>query len=287
MRILLINNFLNLKGGSDRVFIETSNLLSGKKHDVAVFYAGKLHETNPLDSTIIHFNTPDILSSNSNEFKKVKSFLRNQRALDDLSIAIKDFKPQIVHLHIFQSRLSSAIISKIKEFNIPMVMSVHEYKMTCPVYTHLDQNTEICEKCKPSNYFPCVYNRCVDGSLSKSFLMAAESINRDLFHSYIDKIDRFIMVSKFILEKHAQVYPNQRNKFTHLYNFVDQNRFKGEYYFGNYMLYFGRLSKEKGVENLLLAANKNPQILFKIAGIGDQLENLKFLQQKFNIHNIG
>jgi glycosyltransferase involved in cell wall biosynthesis len=286
MRILQINNFLKLKGGSDRVFIDTSNLLCSKGHDVAVFYSGDSLNVEPLNIIIKHYRTEDILSSESNAFRKSMHFLKNTQALNDLTNALEEFKPDIVHLHIFQSRLSSAIISLINNLKIPMIMSVHEYKMTCPVYTHLDSNGVICEKCKPKSYLPCVINKCVNNSLSKSLLIATESLNRDLFHNYLEKINHFIMVSEFILRKHALVYPEQQHKFTKLYNFIDGGRFKGEYFFGDYILYFGRLSKEKGVDNLLMAAKICSSIKFKIAGTGDNLENLKSLILELGLKNV-
>jgi glycosyltransferase involved in cell wall biosynthesis len=268
------------------MFIDTSNLLCSKGQDVAVFYSGDSSDLDPLDHKIKHYRTADILSSESNIIRKSRVFLKNTLAIKDLCDTLEEFKPDIVHLHIFQSRLSSAIISVISDRKIPMIMTVHEYKMTCPVYTHLDTNDLICEKCKPKRYLPCVLNKCVNSSLSKSILMATESLNRDLFHNYLDKINHFIMVSEFIFKKHTLVYPEYQYKFTKLHNFIDDRRFKGGYFFGDYILYFGRLGKEKGVDNLLLAARNCPNITFKIAGTGEALESLKSLALELSLKNV-
>ena len=95
---------------------------------------------------------------------------------------------------MFQSRLSSFIIKTLDKLGIPSVMSHHDYKILCPVYTHLDVKGNVCEKCSFLSYGSCVTKRCVEGDLKKSFLMAMESYSRDLFSSYLKIIDKHIMM---------------------------------------------------------------------------------------------
>jgi glycosyltransferase involved in cell wall biosynthesis len=270
MKILLINNFDYIRGGSDSVFIETAKLLSEKGHEVAIFTARDMNvEPMDLSPKIQKYFTEDIFSNSKiNTIKKSLYFLKNSIAQSDLQHCIDEFNPNIIHLHIFQSRLSSFIIRTVKSNNIPMVMSVHEYKILCPAYHHLDGENKICEKCNNLNYTPCITNRCVDNSIAKSTLMAIESYSRDLFTSYLNNIEKFIMVSKFIQNKHTFRYHNHADKFTQIYNFVDSKKYKTDYNFGNYLLYFGRLSKEKGLTTLLKVAKVLPHITFKIAGRG-------------------
>lgn len=288
MKILLVNNFDYIKGGSDRVFIETANLLVEKGHTIAIFSASdKLQKPALIDSRITKYATPDILSdSDKSEITKGLSFLKNSIAQGDLKKCIDEFEPDLAHLHIFQSRLSSFVVKTLKKSHVPMVMSVHEYKILCPVYTHLDRNDQICERCKNFSYLPCVFNKCVEGNFAKSTLITLDSYLRDLFTSYVKNIDKFIMVSQFIDDKHTKRYPKYADKFMHLYNFVDSTKFKCDYHRGDYILYFGRLSREKGVMTLLKAAQELPHVSFKIAGTGPIAEELRSYVTSIGLANV-
>jgi glycosyltransferase involved in cell wall biosynthesis len=289
MKILYINNFGNLRGGSDRMFIETANAMVEEKNEVAVFYSSNdsnVTKNENFNSKIKQFITFDFFSSNKNILLKTLKFIKNTTAQNDLQKVIDTFKPDIIHLHIFQSRLSSSIIQTIKKNKIKSVMTIHEYKILCPVYTHLDMNINICEKCKPFNYTPCIKNKCVEGNLFKSTLMSLESLNRDIFNSYIKNIDLFLMVSNFIQQKHEKVYSNYSFKFKQLYNFVEVRDSNLNLNYGDYLLYFGRLSKEKGIDILLDAIKLNNNIPLKIVGKGDQLEHIQQRIINENISNV-
>lgn len=288
MNILLINNFDYIRGGSDRVFLDTAVLLHKKGHQVAIFSATSKENTPyKLPAAIKRYTTLDILDSkNNNLLTKANSFLKNIKAIQDLEICIKDFSPDIAHLHIFQSRLSSFIVKALNRFGIPSVMTVHEYKMLCPVYTHLDTKGAICEKCSTKSYLPCITKKCVENSFQKSALMAIESYVRDHVTSYTRYIDKFLMPSQFILDKHAKRYPLEKNKFIHCKNFVRPTAFKTSYFFGDYLLYFGRLSYVKGVKTLLETAKQLKHIPIKIAGTGPIEKELQQYKKAHQIDNV-
>jgi glycosyltransferase involved in cell wall biosynthesis len=290
MRVLLINNFGSIRGGADKVFLDTANSLVKVGLEVAVYYSGDSKENEYLDSRVKIYLTNDIFMPGNNFFKAGLKFIRNRESERDLIAAMNEFNPDIVHLHIFQSRLSSAIVYQIKKRNIKMVMTVHEYKMLCPVYTHLKRDLQVCNSCKPFKYSPCIKNKCVEGNLLKSILMAYESFHRDVFYSYVRNVDVFIMVSQFIREMHFKIYPKYGEKFHFLYNFVNQKDFSSTLVRGEYLLYFGRLSPEKGLNLLLDAAKMNPSIPIKIVGAGSEmikLQNKAVLEKIINVEFLG
>ncbi len=99
--------------------------------------------------------------------------------------------------------------------------------------------------------------------------MALESYFRDIFFNPLKYIDKFIMVSKFALNKHVSTNSKFSEKSTHIYNFVDYEKEVFPYFVkGNYFLYFGRLSYEKGLETLLKAWEKIDGIKLIIVGTG-------------------
>ena len=288
MNILLINNFDYIRGGSDRVFLETAILLNDKGHNVAIFSATSQENTPfKLPVAIKRYTTSDALDSTSNNlFSKARAFLKNKQALQDLEYCITDFCPDVAHLHIFQSRLSSFIVKTLSDRHIPSVMTVHEYKMLCPAYTHLDRKGNICEQCNPKSYLPCVTKKCVEGSLQKSILMAMESYTRDQYASYTEHINKFLMPSQFILNKHLAKFPEHKDKFIRRKYFINADTFQSNYVFGDYLLYFGRLSYVKGVKTLLQAAKQARHIPIKIAGTGPISAELQQFKKDHHIDNV-
>lgn len=288
MKILQINNFHYIRGGSDRVYFDTIELLSKEGLDVISF--SSLNPKN-FESKDSNFFVSDVEFDKAKGFKKkieaTSNFLYNKESVTKLQELINDKQPDVAHLHIFQSRLSSAIVKVLKDNNVPIVMTVHEYKMLCPVYTFLDNEGNICEKCASSkNYFNALFHKCNNGNFAKSALSALESFNRDLFFSYVQNIDHFIMVSDFIKKKHIQYERNFEKKSSLLYNFTDLEKFKPNHNKGDYFLYCGRLSHEKGIKTLIDAFSELSEIPLKIVGDGPLRKELEDIVSDLKLNNI-
>ncbi|MFO0793949.1 MAG: glycosyltransferase, partial [Candidatus Brocadiaceae bacterium] len=209
MRILQINNYHYIKGGSDRVYFETSKLLEEKGHTVIHF---SVNDKEALESPYKKYflNGIDFLKKDKLCVKNILRFVYSHEAREKLENLIRNENPEIAHLHIFYGRIGLSILPVLKKYNIPAVMTVHEYKVLCPMYNFLNRNEEICEKCAKGNYFYCVINRCNRNSFLYSFVSALECYVRDSLFNYEKYIDKFIMVSKFIQEKHLKYKPHLR-----------------------------------------------------------------------------
>ena len=150
---------------------------------------------------------------------RIPSFIYSSKSYNSLKSLLKSEKPDIAHLHIFYGQLTSSVLKALKEEGIPTVMSVHEYRMLCPVSVFMNNKGEICEKCAGNSYWPCVVSKCNKGSYAFSAISALESAFRDRFFDYKEYVDHFIMVSQFIEKKHSQYFPGIENKSSILYNF--------------------------------------------------------------------
>jgi len=286
MKILQINNYHYLKGGSEKVYFETSSLLEEKGHKVIFFSTG--NEKNLKTKYEKYFVKPTNYNSSKivDKIMSVHNFIYSKKAKKNLEKLILDEKPDIAHLHIFYGHLTSSILPILKKYNIPTVMSIHEYRLMCPTYLMQDINGNNCELCANGNYFNCIFKKCNKGSFSKSFISALECFIRDYFFNYVDFIDKFILVSKFIYNKHKQYNKIPENKMIQLYNFIDINNYKFEVNKGNYYLYVGRLSVEKGIMTLVKAFHNIPNINLKIAGIGPMERDIVDYVKRNNIQNI-
>jgi glycosyltransferase involved in cell wall biosynthesis len=287
MKILQINNYHYYMGGSETVYLETSKLLKRFGHDVVHF---SVKDEKTLSNGNLEFFVNPVKYDDSSLLGKIKNackFVYSYEAKQKLQLLIEKEKPDIVHLHIFYGRLTSAILPIIKKNNIPVVMTLHEYKMICPVYLFLDSKNNICEKCAGKKYFYCILNKCNKNNLLFSVLSASESYFRDIFIPYASYVDMFIAVSKFSYNKHIEYKPEIASKIKHIYNFVDLTRYKkSANYSGNYYLYFGRLSDEKGTKILVEAFKELKGVKLYIAGEGHQMQELLSLISEYSLDNI-
>ena len=290
MRILQINNFHYRKGGSETVYFNTAELLENHGHEVSFFSIKNDKLNEPCEDEKYFISNQNFLNNSFTEqVKSVGRFFYSKEAKAKLEKLIIKKKPQIAHLHLFYGGLTSSVLPVLKKYSVKVVATMHDYKLLCPVYTFLDKNSNICEKCASGNYFYCIANNCNKNSFFYSTIIAAESYYRDKFFSPVDYINKIIMVSKFSLNKHLEYKPKLADKLEHIYNFYPnlQNQQKKEFK-KNYFLFIGRLSREKGLITLLNAFENINNFQLKIAGDGP-LRNLveRRVSENTNIEYLG
>jgi glycosyltransferase involved in cell wall biosynthesis len=290
MKILQINNYHHIKGGSDTVYLNTGYLL--EKMGDEVIYFSTANEENIQEGSNSFF----IKTSDPNEggllskLKRIPSFIYSSKSYNSLKRLLKSEKPDIAHLHIFYGQLTSSVLKALREEKVPIVMTVHEYRMLCPVSVLMNNNGEVCEKCAGNSYWPCVVSKCNKGNYAFSAISAMESAFRDKFFDYKEYVDHFIMVSQFIKRKHSQYFPDIENKSSILYNFQSIPKIKSDSRIEVDLVFFGRLSREKGILTLLQALVKRKWISLKIIGTGpEEAEINEFIEVNSlqNVHLLG
>ncbi len=109
---------------------------------------------------------------------------------------------------------------------------------------------KICERCKGKRYFNCTRYKCIKDSTAKSLLGTMEAYFNQATKKY-DVIDKIITPSQFYRRKFLQ-FGVRPDRVVHLPNFLDLKQPKiAPNQRGDYYLYFGRLSKEKGILTLI------------------------------------
>ncbi|NQV00633.1 MAG: glycosyltransferase family 4 protein [Parcubacteria group bacterium] len=303
MKILQINKFFFLKGGSERYFFDLSELLFKKGHEVIVWSTQNPKNLPwPRQENFAEFSDFSKKQGLIKDFKKVRRIFWNKEAKRKLEKIIKEVpmakssrildaesvgkKPDIAHLHNIFSHLSPSIIFALKKHGIPIVMTLHDYKLFCPNYQFFSQG-ETCFDClKKKNYSSCISKKCIKNSRIKSLIGYLEAKSQRDFLKVADKINIFLTPSMFMKRKAIEWgIPNE--KVIHLPNFIDENYIskKSENKKqSNYFLYFGRLSHEKGVKLLIKAFSKTKDELsdwqLKIVGDGPEKERLKNLAKE-------
>jgi len=285
MKVLLVNKFLYLKGGDARSTLSTGELLSLKGHKV-IFW-GMSHPLNPdYPHSDLFIDNVDFNIKN-NLFAKMKlavNILYSFEAKSKIEKLIKIERPDIVHLNNFAHQISPSILHITNKYKIPTVMTIHDYKLICPTYSLL-LNGRPCEKCGQGRYYRCFVNKCSKNSYSKSLLAAIEMY---LHHSLMDiygLMDCFIATTEFARAKMKSMGFKRKTDF--LPNFVKVDDFIPSYEItGDYILYFGRLSEEKGLMTLFDAVKNIEDVKLNVVGEGPLKQKLEDKIQKENIKNI-
>lgn len=267
MRVLLVNKFHWPKGGSEKYYFELGELLKQHGHEVAYFSMQNERNIKTEDKEYfvseIDLNTGSKLKALDVIYSKA-----NKKAMEK---ALDDFQPDIVHLNNFQRQLSASIIKPIKKRNIPIVFTAHDVQAICPAITMMDSEKNVCEKCMAGKYLNCVKKTCIKNSKLKSLLGAIEGYYYRFKKIYTKQIDYIITPSEFYRTKLIEDGISGE-KIKALHNSIEMKDYNVKTKDEGYALYFGRLSKEKGILNLINAFKKCKSGKLYIAGEGPEKE---------------
>lgn len=287
MKILLINKFHYNKGGSETYHFALDELLKTHGHEVIHF---AMRDEKNLESPTSDYFTSNIdFDSASGIFGKlkiVKSMFYSKESYRKMKDLLQKEKPDIIHIGLIHKQITYSVLKAIKEYNIPVVQSVHDLIFVCPCYT-MFVNGQNCDLCMRKGTFNCIKNRCVKGSVFKSFLSVIE--NRYIAHKkYYYQIDAFITESNFYKKilKEAHI---TNSRIINLYNFLPPSkRISRIISNGEYFLYFGRFSSEKGILTLLKAYKEaNPKEKLVLVGGGPYEDEVKkFVKENFLLDRI-
>lgn len=284
MKILFINKYLHPRGGSEVSMFETVKLLESNGHK-AVYFSMKHPQNLPSPHQEYFVSNVDYGGSIMHRIEASLKLLYSFEAKRRISKLIKSENPDIAHLNNIYHQLSPSIIHSLKENRIPMLMTLHDYKMVCASYSLLSKN-KTCESCRNGKYYQCFLKGCVKRSRSKSLLNTMEMyLHHKVLKSY-DLIDVFISPYSHFFEDKLRQMGFKRN-VVHLQNFIRLDGIEPRYDWNeNSIVYFGRLSTEKGIVTLLQAVKNIRDLSLKIIGDGPIRNHLQKMIQTERIKNV-
>jgi glycosyltransferase involved in cell wall biosynthesis len=275
MKVLLVNKFHYKKGGSETYYFTLAESLKARGHEV-VFFAMQDDENNiPCEQEQYFVSNSAVQGGIKSKLNMVLHITYSKEAYSNMKKLLQAEQPDLVILNLVHKQITLSIIDAIKEYNpkLPIFWTMHDLIAVCPSYTMLDGNGNVCEKCMQGSFKPCVENRCMKGSKLMSMLSKYEAdyIRKKKWY---DKVDLFICPSEFYCKK-LKSANFTTSKIVTMRNPLPLNT-KYELNDNNngYILYFGRLAKEKGVKTLIDAAKKTGCRLV-ILGTGPVEEELK------------
>ena len=263
MKILLVNKFHYRKGGAETYYLTVGSELERMGHEVAYF--SMKHPNNLPCKWDRYFVAQREYNDVKNPLSAVRdgiALIYSPEAKRNFQALCEEFRPDVVHLNNVHRQITLSILDApyLKEHHVPVFYTAHDYVTVCPGYLMLDGEGRVCDAClEDGKYRHCIENRCVKGSRAKSALAALEaSFNRS--HHSNERIDRVIAPSRFMRSKLIEGgWPE--GKVLALQNFADDAILARASGVANdvtdrespYLLFFGRLSAEKGIDVLLRA----------------------------------
>lgn len=279
LKILNAGQNYYIRGGSDQYQFALSELLHKHNHQVIPFASidpkNKDTEWSKYFPEGVNFDNPSI--------KDLIRFIYSRKAANAIRRLCREHTVDIAHLNIYYGQLTSSILNPLKQAGIPIVQTLHEYKIVCPVYS-LRSGNEICQACNGSSFWKATVKRCNRGSVARSLLSTVESYASNLMGA-VNNIDRFIAVSDFQRLKLVELgIPD--HKITTIHNFIDVSDIEVSQQPGDYFLYFGRLERYKGIFTLIEAASTLTDTPLLIVGDGTDRAEVEAIIQEKNLNHI-
>ena len=265
MRVLLANKFLYAKGGSERAVLELGTGLHARGHQV--YWFGMDHPQNsvPADTSAVvkqrHYRGTSL-----RRYRDAAAMIYSMHAKRQFETFLRRVQPHIVHLHNIYHQLTPSILDAARQAGIPVVMTLHDYKLVCPRYDMLRHGT-ICDQCVEQGPTSCLRNRCA-GSWGASLLLTCESAVHRSRGSY-DAVRVFLTPSRF-LRRVMERGGWDPLRLRHISNFIPTFAATAEGVAAapDRYLFAGRLSSEKGIATLLETVRRVDKGTLVVCGSG-------------------
>ncbi len=250
MKVLIAHNYYQQPGGEDIVFEAEARLLSGHGHDVLTF-----RENNR------NIRPDSFLQS----LKVAGQTIWSQSSYNELAKLLRQHRPDVVHFHNTFPRISPSAYYACREMRVPVVQTLHNYRVVCPAAT-LFRDGRVCEECVHHSLLRSVRYGCYRQSRPATAAVAAMLAVHRQRATWDRMVDCYIVLTEFARQKLAAAGLPQ-SKLTVKPNFLEDRSSSGAHS-GNYALFAGRLTPEKGLATLLEAWSKVRSGPLWIAGDG-------------------
>ena len=266
MRIIRVHNYYQQPGGEDRSFAAEITLLQQYGHEVVpvTFHNDQINGMRRLEIAA--------------------KTLWNQRVFEQLRAVVRRVRPAVVHFDNIFPLISPAAYYAVRAEGIPVVQSVRNYRLFC-VSACFFRSEQVCEDCMGKAIpWPALRYRCYrDSRLATGVVTAMQVVHRGL-GSWQHQVDLFIALTEFVRQKCIEGgLPTGKIVVKPDFIAADPGRGRGE---GDYALFVGRLSPEKGVMTLLKAWFLLENMPLKIVGSGPLQHDLEVFIAQHNLTSV-
>tara|TARA_Y100001935_G_scaffold200902_1_gene169250 strand:+ start:1125 stop:2276 length:1152 start_codon:yes stop_codon:yes gene_type:complete len=268
-KILLLHNEYKEKGGED-IAVDNEITLLESKYNLRV-----LKFNNFIEKPYKQFIS--FLTLSNNQSNKI------------IKENIESFSPDIIYIHNTWFKISLGVFKLLNTYKIPVFIKLHNFRYSCTksffFKNHIDSN-DFCPACGIENKRR-IFNKYFPNSYFKSFAMINYGIK---FFKIITSCQfNLIVLTEFhkeylenlkIPKEIVNVYPNYINVDSAYQESKNEEK---------YLIYAGRISAEKGVEELIKSFldAQLPDVQLKIVGDGPFRDDLMKIYKQDNINFLG
>lgn len=268
MIILHINNYL-YGGGAETVFRNTIKILSNKIKKSQFVYAS--FNQQDKENFLREINNVILFKGNSfleykNKISKGINYIFSRRNEKEILNIIKKIVPDIIHIHGYL-HFSPSILYVIKRlksiYNYKVIETLHDYHIFCPnssLYNY--KKKQNCMKCVEKKFkYSIFFENCDYRNFQYSFLKGVRGVIQYNFIDETSLVDKYIVPSYF----YKTLFSNQKinkkvfmlrnsigSKLKIKQSILSSKTVKRK----NQIVYFGRFSKEKNINNIIEAFNQ-------------------------------
>ena len=287
MRILFCNKYNYAFSGTEAYLFDVLELLSEHGHSTALF---SMADPRGRPTRYDEFLVPAVDFKNQHDgfFARVRLAARalySQDARQRLRRMIAEFRPDVAHVRNIYHHLTPSILWELKAQGVPVVYHLNDFKLLCPSY-NLVSRGQVCERCRGGKFRHVMTEKCHAGPRGAALVLAAEAYFHKWLRTYEACVAVFLAPSHFVKGKLIE-HGWPAGKIQVLSHFQRVSERSPNVPAPNApVLYFGRLSAEKGVPDLLQAMARLPHLPLQIAGDGPQRRELEALAGKLNLQNV-
>jgi glycosyltransferase involved in cell wall biosynthesis len=242
MKILIVHNRYQQRGGEDAVVASERDLLAG----------------NGIEVEALEENNDDITGLKGKLDASLSVFTGTKQSNDRVNAMLSSFQPDVVHVHNWFPTVSPSIFWKCHRAGIPVVNTLHNYRLLCVKATFF-RDGRVCEDCMNTALrSPGVLHGCYRDSRAGSAVATAGMLAHWSAGTWHRAVDRFIALSAFAKQKLVDGGLPE-SKILVKQNFVDPDPGVRSGSGGNY-LFVGRLTEEKGVRTLIDCWKNSPDL---------------------------
>jgi glycosyltransferase involved in cell wall biosynthesis len=291
MNILVVNWTWYPSGGDWTYVDNVVKLYQQKGHNVIPF-SMKDDRNYPSEYSDYFIENIDYKKVNKRSLtagvKVIMKSIYSVEAQKNLERLLTDVKIDFAHINVIHHYITPTILKILKEKNIRIIWTLHEYTPICPESTFISHG-QICERCFGGSFYNCITHSCKKGSYLASTVAALENY----VHNYLDYynyVDHYLCPSVFLYEK-FKCFNFHTDKLVQLYHGYDYTEIEAAKLIPktdneSYIVFVGRLEKIKGAHTVLNAMKDCPDIPIKIIGDGTQETELKVFKDNNQLKNV-
>lgn len=269
MKIVITHNHYQQRGGEDAVVEAERDLLLSRGHGVLTYFRHN-REIQP-----------------NGFFSDARLSLKTVWAQDshrDLLALLKKERPEVAHFHNTLPLISPAAYYACREAGTPVVQTLHNYRLFCPAATFFREG-HLCEECVEHSLLRSLRYGCYRDSRAATAAVTSMLAFHRARHTWTEMVDCYIALTEFSRQKFvAAGLPVE--KIVVKPNFVHPDPGPRPS-FGEYVVFVGRLSPEKGLHTLLSAWKQlSTRIPLHIVGDGPLLHKLDARKSRLGLSGV-